>query len=139
MLGLLSAIMPTLNWVLDRILPDKAAAEKAKAELTMMVAKGELDQMAGQLQANVEAAKSPHLFVAGARPAMIWLCGVILAFNYLIQPLVLWAAFFFKVEGLDTIPRLDDQAIMPIVLGLLGLGGYRSIEKIRGTAREALK
>ena len=132
MLGLLATILPTIQGVIDRVVPDRAAAEKAKIELTTMVAKGELDQMAAQIQANVEAAKSPHLFVAGARPAMIWLCGLILFNNYIVVP---YAIAF----GLDAIPRLDDQAIMPIILGLLGLGGFRSVEKIKGTAREALK
>ena len=139
MIPFLSSLLPVVSDVLDRVIPDKAGAEKAKAELALLATKGELDNTAAQIQANVEAAKSPHLFVAGARPACIWLCACILAFNYIIQPLVLWAAFFFQVENLDTLPRLDDQAIMPIVTGLLGLGAYRSYEKIKGTARENLK
>ena len=139
MLPLIGTILPTVNNLIDRLIPDKTAAAKAQAELASMAMKGELDAMAGQLQANIEAAKSPHLFVCGARPSIIWLCGLILAFNYIIQPLVIWAAFFFQVENLDTLPRLDDQSIMPIILGLLGLGGYRSFEKDKGTARENLK
>lgn len=139
MLGLLGSILPTVNNIVNKVVPDKNAAAAAQIELARLAAQGDLDNMAGQLQANVEAAKSPHLFVAGARPAMIWLCGVILAFNFLVQPLVLWTAFFFNVEGLDTFPRLDDDMIVHIVLGLLGLGGMRSFEKARGTAREGLK
>ena len=129
MLPILGAIMPAVETVVDRLIPDKNAQAEAKVKLATLAAQGELDQMAGQLKINMEEAKNPSLFVSGWRPAIGWLCGLILANNYIILP------YADQIPGFDPV-QLDGATIMPIVLGMLGIGGARTYEKMKGVARE---
>ena len=131
MIGLLGSILPTVNSVIERVVPDKNAQAKAKIELASMAAQGELDQMAGQLKINAKEAESAHWFVAPWRPAVGWLCVLILFNNYVLLPYA--SAFGLPIEA------LDGGAIMPIIMGMLGIGGARTYEKMKGVAREKIK
>jgi hypothetical protein len=73
-------------------------------------------------------ANSSKLFVAGWRPFIGWVCGAILAYNYLFRPLIV------LVPGLPTLPYLNYGEISPVLLGLLGLGTMRTVEKINNAA-----
>ena len=138
MLPILGAVMPAVETVIDRLVPDKNAQAKMKVELATLAAKGELDQMAGQLKINMEEAKSPSIFVAGWRPFIGWGCGVV---TFL--PFIIWCfnAIAIKLLGLD-LPEMtmedmpDGQQITAIMLGMLGVAGSRTYEKMKGVARE---
>ena len=131
MIPLLGAILPTINNVVDRVVPDRNAAAKAKVELASMAAKGELDQMAGQLEVNAKEAQHSSVFVTGWRPAIGWLRGLILANNYILLPYA--SALGAPVEPLDV------GMMMPVLMGMLGIGGARTYEKIQGVERRKVK
>lgn len=87
-----------------------------------------------QAMANLKAAEHPSWFVAGARPALLWVCVAGLAYTLLIYP---FAGLIAHFAGLPSdLPPLDESALMTMTLSLLGLGGLRSWEKGRGVARE---
>ena len=140
MIGLLGAILPTVNNVLDRVIPDKNAAAKAQLEIASMAAKGELDQMAGQLKINMKEAENPSLFVAGWRPAIGWIGAFALGAPYFIWFMDMLVRIF-GIGGIEmTKEHLPDPGtIMPIVLGMLGIGGARTFERIKGVDRNSLK
>src|SRR6056300_230706 len=121
------ALGPILDGVL-KLIPDKNARAEAKEqfESQMLVAMTNLVQ--GQLAINQKEAEHGSIFVAGWRPAIGWICGSALGWNYIIQPIITWAAF---VSGLDMAdaPRLDTAELTTILLGMLGLGGLRTYEK----------
>jgi hypothetical protein len=74
------------------------------------------------------------MFVAGWRPAVGWICAVGLGFNFIVVPL---GNFAITVSGGDAvIPSLDVSQMMPVLMGMLGLGAYRTFEKTKGVARE---
>jgi hypothetical protein len=127
MFGLDDAISAGLR-VLDKFIPDPA--EKAKAEAALRA-----DLMAwdkAQTDVNAAEAQSSSLFVAGWRPAVGWVCCAALTWTYILQPI---AAFALAQFGyLTALPRLDMGEMMPILLGMLGLGGMRSWEKTKGVA-----
>lgn len=127
MFGLDDAISAGLK-VLDKFIPDPA--EKAKAEAQLRA-----DLMAwdkAQTDVNAAEAQSSSLFVAGWRPAVGWVCCAALTWTYILQPI---AAFALAQFGyLTALPRLDMGEMMPILLGMLGLGGMRSWEKTKGVA-----
>lgn len=91
----------------------------------------------GQIAINKIEAGHKSLFVAGWRPFIGWTCGVALAYNYLLHPVMTWATFAFSdtfdVSKLP--PALDMAELMPLIIGLLGLGVYRTVEKIRGAQK----
>ena len=67
------------------------------------------------------------------------MCGIALGWNYILQPILLWASFMIGVEGLDQAPKLDTSELTTILLGMLGLGGLRTYEKRLGVARSDIK
>ncbi len=125
---ILSSALDIGKTLVERLVPDKAGQAKAIAELERMEQQGELDLLMGQLEANRQEAAHPSIFVAGWRPFVGWVCAIALANNYLLVP-YLSAAF-------PEIIPLDMSMMMPVLLGMLGLGGMRSFEKFKGVARQ---
>jgi hypothetical protein len=127
MFGLDDAISAGLR-VLDKFIPDPAA--KAQAEAALRDSLQQWD--AQQNKINEVEAQSSSLFVAGWRPCVGWVCCAALSWTYILQPI---AAFALAQFGyLTALPRLDMGEMMPILLGMLGLGGLRSWEKTKGVA-----
>lgn len=118
--------------VIDRIWPDPAQAAAAKFELFKIQQSGELAQMAGQMQINAEEAKSPSVFVSGWRPFIGWVCGVSCAWNWVGLGIAKTAAELMG-SHISLAPASITE-MMPILMGMLGLGAYRTIEKIKGVA-----
>ncbi len=126
-MSLALSLIPTIGKLLDKIIPDKGAREAAQAALNAADQRGELDLLLGQLKINEVQAAHKSLFVAGARPFIMWVCGFALMYSTLIHPILdIW---------LD-MPVVDVSLLMPVMMGLLGLGGMRSFEKAKGVSRE---
>ncbi len=94
----------------------------------------------GQLAINQKEAEHGSIFVAGWRPFIGWVCGTALAYNFIVQPLLLYAAWVIP-EGavLADAPQLETGELMTVLLGMLGLGGLRTYEKRLGVARTGVK
>lgn len=118
--------------VIDKIWPDPAQAASAKFELFKLQQSGELAMMAGQMQTNQEEAKSPSVFVSGWRPGIGWVCSTACAWNWIGLPV---AKFALIAAGhpIDLAPA-NLTEMLPILMGMLGLGAYRTIEKVKGVA-----
>lgn len=96
----------------------------------------EVDKL--QLEINKEEAKSSSLFVAGWRPYIGWGCGTALLYSALVEPLMRWVAVvIFNYPG--QFPILDNNLTLQVLFAMLGMGGYRTYEKIKGVARETHK
>ncbi len=89
-----------------------------------------------QAQANIEAAKHPSIFVAGARPFILWVAGIGVAYVALIAPLLTWACAIWWPHV--TPPEVDSGFIITLLGSVLGLGGLRTYEKQVGVARDNL-
>ena len=128
------AFLPIIGNLLDRLLPDKTASEKAKQDLALLAAKGELDLLVGQLEVNKNEAESRDPFVSRWRPFIGWVCGAAFAYHFLIVPLLISIA---SVSGVDVshIPHFDMDALLYVLGGLLGLGGLRTVEKVKGASK----
>lgn len=125
----ISAALAIGGQVIDRLWPDPAQRAAAQLELLKLQQSGELAQIA----VNTEEAKSASVFVAGWRPAIGWVCGAACAWNWIGLPV---AKFGLAVAGhpLDIAPA-DLAEMLPLLLGMLGLGALRTVEKTQGVAR----
>lgn len=139
-MGSLLSLIPIFSQLLDKILPDKGAADAAKLELVKLAQQGELAQInadvsiaTAQAETNKVEAASASFFVSGARPFIMWICGVGLGMQFLVLPLLTWGAAFAGKP--IVLPALDMEALTTLLLGMLGLGGLRTFEKLKGVAR----
>lgn len=128
----ITAVLDIGSKVIDRLWPDPVQRDAAKLELFKLQQAGELAGITGQLEINKEEAKSASLFVSGWRPAIGWICGAACAWNWVGLPIakMLFVAFDHPIA----LAPADIGEMFPILLGMLGLGGLRTAEKINGVA-----
>ncbi len=129
-------LIPALSQLIDRIIPDPQARDRAKLELAKAEQDGAIEQFklaltADQMQADINAkeAENPSIFVSGWRPFIGWVCGVAFAWHFVGQPLLAFA--IDNSGGHAQLPDFDMNALSTVLMGMLGLGGLRTIEKIR--------
>lgn len=136
---MLAALIPLLGNVLDKVFPDPQAAADAKVKIMEMAQRGELAQLdaelrmaTGQMEVNKVEAANQSLFVSGWRPAIGWVCGAAFAFKFIVGPsaVVLMAMAGHPIE----LPEFDFSEMSTILLGMLGLGGLRTLEKVKKVA-----
>jgi hypothetical protein len=128
----ISILLDIGSKVIDRVFPDPAAAASAKLELIKLQQSGDLAVMAGQMKINEIEAGNASLFVSGWRPAIGWVCGAACAWNWIGLPIVKVGLGLLAVK-LELAPA-NLTEMMPILLGMLGLGGLRTLEKVQGVA-----
>jgi hypothetical protein len=119
--------------LLDKIIPDKAAREKAQAELLKAAQDQDFQLALGQIEVNKAEAAHASIFVAGWRPGLGWICVAGLAYNFIVYPLLTWLVVVGGAE-FNPPPLMSDN-LMELVLGMLGLGALRTAEKWKGVAR----
>lgn len=119
--------------LLDKIIPDKDAREKAQAELLRAAQDQDFQKAIAQIEVNKMEAQHTSLFVAGWRPAIGWICVIGLGYNFLLYPMMTWLVAVLGAEF--TPPPLLSENLMELVMGMLGLGALRSFEKWKGVAR----
>ena len=104
---------------------------RKKAELEELLLKADILQRKSQTTINRLEAGHISVFVAGWRPFIGWICGLGLAYNFIAHPLIVWGVQIAGVEGV-TPPALAIGELMPLLMALLGLGGLRTYEKLKG-------
>lgn len=129
----ISLIFGTVGKVLDRVLPDRAANDAAKAQLATMQEAGELKAVADQVAVDLAEAQSKSIFVSGWRPFVGWVCGFAFLWAFVLQPFAIFVAAVLHRDLPKTLPALDLGTMMPVLLGMLGLGALRSYDKTQGT------
>ena len=129
-MGLIDTLVGPVTSIIDKIIPDKDQAAKLAHEIATMSERMANEQMLAQLEVNKAEAASGSLFKGGWRPAIGWICGLALFWSFILQPFLV---FFLLVFGVDLppLPEIGTADLMPILLGMLGLGGLRSYEKIQ--------
>ena len=116
--------------ILDKIIPDKDARAKAQEELLKTANDQEFQLALAQIEVNKEEAKSESLFKSGWRPAIGWTCTLGLIYNFVLYPFLLWLV---AITGSTIVPPpLISDILMELVFALLGLGGLRTYEKVKG-------
>ena len=130
MLGLADSVIGVAGKVLDKFVEDKDLKTKLEAELKQQMISLDL----AQTQANIEQAKHPSIFVAGARPAIMWICALGLGWQFILAPISSWIILTWY--PMVTLPMLETGELTSLVLGL---GGMRTAEKWKGVQRDNMK
>jgi hypothetical protein len=134
---ILGGLVKSAEKLIDHWFPDPNIAADKKLELAKLEQTGELARLASdtslaqaQIAVNAEEAKSTNWFVSGWRPAVGWIGAFSLGYAAILEPLIRFTAtVIFKYQG--TFPILDSNITMQILFGILGLGAYRTVEKVK--------
>jgi len=111
--------------LIGRFFPDKTEQERAQIAAALQIIQAQTD-------INKAEATNPSIFVAGWRPFIGWVCGAACAWNWVGLPVAVFvAAYLGKTLALRP---ADIGEMMPVLIGMLGLGGLRTTEKIKGVA-----
>ena len=130
---MLELLVGPISALLNKVVPDLDERNRLAQEIATMAERQAHQQIMAQVEVNKQEAAHKTLFVAGWRPFVGWTCGVALAFNFIGMPLLgpVLAAYTPIVMA-----PLDLSVMMPVLLGMLGLGGMRSYEKRHNVSRE---
>jgi len=126
--------------VIERVFPDKEAADKAKLELFKLQQEGTLAELASetsiaekQAEINIAESSSISIFRNGWRPAVGWICALGLSYQFIARPTM---NFILALAGYNVeMGALDIETLMTLLFGMLGLGWYRTQEKLNGVSR----
>ncbi|MDR6770393.1 3TM-type holin [Azospirillum sp. BE72] len=128
----ISALTPVIADLIDKI-PDPDAKAKAtaaaNAQLVAMLQAGD----SAQLGVNAAEASNPSQFVSGWRPAVGWVCVLGLLVQTVGYPLMGWGLSIWSPG--TPMPQIDTDTLMGLLVPMLGLGAYRTFEKVKGVAR----
>lgn len=119
-MSLLASLVEPVTGLLDKVIQDKDKKAQIAFELSTMAERHAQELALAQIKVNQEEAKG-NWFQSSWRPLIGWICGLSLAINYLISPI---CAGFGIV-----IPQADMSVMMPLLLGMLGIAGMRSVDK----------
>ena len=147
LIGALTAAPEALRAITDivgRFIPDPQQAAQMSLEMQKIVSEREAaaataaaEIAKAQSDTNTAEAASPSMFVAGWRPFVGWICGVGLGYSILLQPLLAWVTGIVGASigaSIPVPPTPNGDVLSTVLVGMLGIAGLRSYDKVKGTA-----
>ena len=126
-MSILNSLIGPVTGLLDKFIEDKDAKNQLAHEVATMAAKAAYENAKQQLEVNKVEAAHKNMFVAGWRPAIGWICGFALMYSTILSPILgIWF----------TVPPVDSSLLTTVLMGMLGLGAMRTVEKSKGVQRE---
>ena len=127
-LSLIKDLAPGVGSVAEKFLDGKVTGKQLAAEAAKQELSAEVQLALAQIQLNTTEASHKSMFVSGWRPMVGWICALAMGFNFLCVPILM--SFGLTFEALDL------SIMMPVLLGMLGIGGLRTFEKAKGVQRD---
>ncbi len=131
---MLNILLPLISTVIDRVIPDKNGAEKAKQAIEAELIANATQLNLAQAETNKIEAAHRTVWVAGWRPFIGWVCGVAMAWHFVGVPLIMFLAAWSGTV-IPELPVFDMSSLMTVLMGLLGLGSMRTFEKMKGLTK----
>ena len=126
-MSILSSLIGPATKLLDKVIEDKDQKNALAHEIATMAERHAQELAQGQLEVNKVEAAHKSLFVAGWRPAIGWVCALGLFYNVILANIIgIWV----------DVPEIDTTLLVPVMMGMLGLGAMRSYEQVQGVSRE---
>ena len=128
-MSLVAQLVGPVTGLLDKFIEDKDQKAMLAHKISTMSEEHHQDLMKAQIEVNKVEAASSNLFVSGWRPFIGWTCGLGMFGNFITIP---FSNFVLALIGMDiVIPLVPLETMMPVLMGMLGLGAMRSFEKTR--------
>lgn len=135
MLNLIGTLAGPVSAILDKFIEDKDQKAQLAHDIATMAEKHAHEVVQAQLEINKAEAQHPSLFVSGWRPAVGWVCVIGMAGNFITIP---FTNMVLEIAGYDVaLPLIDMETLLPVLLGMLGLGAMRTVEKVKQVERKS--
>lgn len=131
---MIDKLIGPVTGLLDKFIEDKDQKAKLAHDLATMADEHAQELAKGQLAINLSESKHKSLFISGWRPALGWVAVLGMFGNYITIPFTNFVLALLKID--ITIPLISLETMMPIVMGMLGLGGLRTFEKHKGVHKD---
>jgi hypothetical protein len=131
---MIEALIAPVTGLLDKFIEDKDQKNKLAHELATMADRHAQELAKGQLEINKAEAQHRSIFVAGWRPFVGWTCGIALAWHFVLAPFIIFGSAYAGIT-LPDLPQFDMSSLLTVLMGMLGLGGMRSFEKMKGLTK----
>ena len=126
-MSILGSIIGPATQLLDKVIEDKDEKNRIAFELSTLAERHAQEALKGQLEINKVEAAHHSIFVSGWRPCIGWVCALGLFYNTILSNILgIW------VE----VAEIDTTLIVPVMMGMLGIGAMRTVEKVKGVSRE---
>ena len=125
---MISALIGPVTGPLDKFIPDADEKARIAHELATMGEKHAQELALAQIEVNKAEAASGSIFKGGWRPAVGWVCASAFAYHFVLQPVLLFVVALTGTQ-LPTLPEFDMSTLLPVLGGMLGIGGLRTYEK----------
>ena len=126
-MSIVSQLVGPVTGLLDKFIEDKDQKAALAHELATMSEKHAHEALKGQLEINKVEAAHHSVFVSGWRPCIGWVCALGLFYNVILANILgIWV----------DVPEVDTTLLVPVMMGMLGIGAMRSYEKVKGVSRE---
>ena len=131
---MIELLIGPVTGLLDKFVEDKDQKAKLAHEIATLAERQAHEIAKSQIAVNKAESQSGSLFIGGWRPATGWVCVLGFGVNFLVIPLT--NLFLSVTENPLLVPSLDVSEMMPVLLGMLGLGSMRTVEKTKQVARK---
>jgi len=131
---MLELLVTPIAKLLDKVIPDADERSRLAHEIATLAERQAHEINKLQISVNQSESQSPSVFVSGWRPATGWVCVLGFGINFLVIPLT--NLYLSITANPLLVPSLDVSEMMPVLLGMLGLGGMRTVEKTKAVARK---
>ena len=126
-MSIVSQLVGSVTRLLDKFIEDKDQKAALAHEIATMSEKHAHEALKGQLEINKVEAAHHSVFVSGWRPCIGWVCALGLFYNVILANILgIWV----------DVPEVDTTLLVPVMMGMLGIGAMRSYEKVKGVSRE---
>jgi len=131
---MIQSLIGPVTGLLDKFIEDKDQKAKLAHEIATMGEKHAQQLAMSQIEVNKAEAASGSMFKGGWRPFIGWVCGLAFAYHFILQPVLIFILTIFKVNFPD-LPEFDMGTLLPVLGGMLGIGGLRTYEKQKGLTK----
>ena len=133
-MSIISSLIGPVSGILDKFVEDKDQKAVLAHEIATMSDKYAQQALLAQLEINKAEAASGSLFKGGWRPAVGWTCAIAFGYHFVLQPLLV---FVLTASGVDLpdLPEFDMGTLLTVLVGMLGIGGLRTVEKAKGLTK----
>ena len=131
---MIEALIAPVTGLLDKFVEDKDQKNKLAHELDTMADRHAQELAKGQLEINKAEASHRSIFVAGWRPFLGWILASAMGWHFIFAPVTMFVCAYLGIE-IPELPAFDMDSLMTVLLGMLGLGGLRTAEKIKGVTK----